>query len=209
MAAMTNDFFAPIDAVTKSDRDAAEQRLREAHALGRIDADEFEARMARVITAERLDDLATATDGPLPAAAAQQYRSYREPEAATYAGTVMTAPRTSADQGTTMAVIAHLSPFLTWLIGPAVIWAISAKDSYAKREAAKAFNWQLIAFVVGLVVGAVGGLLPGDGNPLAGVWTAIWVVVTVVGAVKAAKGADWRNPIRALVPLEVLPERKR
>ncbi len=206
---MTNDFFAPVHNVTKADRDGAELRLREAHRLGRIDGAEFEERLARVITAHRLDELAAATDGPLPAQPIGQYQGYRAPSAPGYAGTVLPAPRPSAAQSNTMAVIAHLSPFLTWLIGPAVIWAVSAKDSFARREAAKAFNWQVIAFIVGLVAGAVGGLLPGDGNPVAGIWTVIWIVVTVIGAVMAAKGADWRNPIRALVPLEVLPERKR
>ena len=66
LVGMTNDFFAPVDSVSKTDRDRAEQRLREAHQLGRIDAAELEARMSRVIAAERLDELAAATDGPLP-----------------------------------------------------------------------------------------------------------------------------------------------
>jgi uncharacterized Tic20 family protein len=108
-----------------------------------------------------------------------------------------------------MALLAHLSPFLTWLIGPAVIWALSAKGSYTRREAAKAFNWQLLAFVIGMVVSALGWIIPGDGNPVAGVWTAIWVVMTVIGAVMASRGAEWSNPIRRLVPLEVLSERGR
>ncbi len=204
---MTNDFFAPVNSVSKSDRDRAEQRLREAHQFGLIDAAEFEARMSRVITADRLEDLAAATDGPLPTeSAGQQRRSYSEPM---FSGAVQAAhPRGSVEQGTGMAVLAHLSPFLTWLIGPAVIWAISAKGSFARREAAKAFNWQLLAVIVGAIVGIVGGALPGDGNPIAAIWTVIWVVLTVIGAAKAAKGDDWRNPIRALVPIEVLPERK-
>ena len=204
---MTNDFFAPVDSVSKSDRDRAEQRLREAHQIGRIDAGEFEARMSRVITAERLDELAAATDGPLPSSSAHQhYRPYAEP---VFSGTVQpAAPRGLADSGTGLAVLAHLSPFLTWLIGPAVIWAVSAKGSFTRREAAKAFNWQLLAVVVGAIAALVGGALPGNGNPISGVWTVIWVVLTVIGAVKAGRGDDWRNPIRALVPLEVLPERK-
>ena len=51
LVGMTNDFFAPVDSVSKTDRDRAEQRLREAHQLGRIDAAELEARMSRVIAA--------------------------------------------------------------------------------------------------------------------------------------------------------------
>lgn len=204
---MTHDFFAPVDSVSKSDRDTAEQRLREAHQLGRIDSTEFEARMSAVITAERLDQLAAAVDGPLPfAPSGYGYRAPGQPPA--ISGEIVPT-RPVMDRSTTMATIAHLSPFLVWLFGPLVIWAVSPTGSYAKREAAKAFNWQLLAFVVGILASILGGLLPGDGNPIAAVWTVIWVVVTVLGAVGAARGNDWRNPVRALVPWEVLPERKR
>ena len=53
------------------------------------------------------------------------------------------------------------------------------------------------------------GLQSQLGNPIAGIWTAIWVVLTVIGAVMAGKGAEWTNPIRRVVPLEVLNERGR
>jgi uncharacterized Tic20 family protein len=205
---MTHDFFAPVDSVSKQDRDGAEQRLREAHRLGRIDSAEFEARLSQVITAERLDELAAAVDGPLPAAASHYY-PYRGDEPARPVSGAVLPTRTGADRSTTMAAVAHLSPFLFWLFGPLVVWAVSPADSYAKREAAKAFNWQLLAFLVGIAAGAVGSLLPGDGNPIAQIWTVIWVLLTVLGAVGAARGNDWRNPVRALVPWEVLPERKR
>lgn len=234
---MTNsDFFAPIDSVSAADRRGAEQRLREAHSIGRIDDAEFDARIARVIAAERLDELAAAVDGPMPhtqPGAGSSYAGYSEPSYGqaysepsygqayaepaaprahrghTFAGTVQQARHGISDRGTGMALLAHLSPFLTWLIGPAVIWALSAKGSYTRREAAKAFNWQLLAFVIGMVVSALGWIIPGDGNPVAGVWTAIWVVMTVIGAVMASRGAEWSNPIRRLVPLEVLSERGR
>ncbi len=204
---MTYDFFAPVDSVSKQDRDGAEQRLREAHRLGRMDSAEFEARMSRVITAERLDELAAAVDGPLPAAASGYgHRSY-EPSGAV-SGEIVPA-RPGADRSTTMATLAHLSPFLFWLFGPLVFWAVSPAGSYAKREAAKAFNWQLVASAIGLAAAAVGWILPGDGNPVARIWTVIWVVLTVLGAVGAARGKQWRNPVRALVPWEVLSEGKR
>lgn len=203
---MTHDFFAPVDSVSKSDRDNAEQRLREAHRIGRIDAAEFEARMSAVITAERLEQVAAAVDGPLPfAPSGYGYRAAETPTVVS--GQVV--PAAARNRETTMATIAQLSPFLVWLFGPLVIWAVSPAGSYARREAAKAFNWQLLAFVAGVLANILGGLLPGDGNPIAAIWTVIWVVITVLGAVGAARGNDWRNPVRALVPWEVLPERKR
>jgi uncharacterized Tic20 family protein len=223
-----NDFFAPVDSVSVTDRQNAEQRLREAHRLGRIDNSEFDARMARVITAERLDELAAAVDGPLPQLSTSPYTSYTgysEPSGAgqsytgrsapssnghpTFSGVVQSTGQSISERGTGMALLAHLSPFLTWLIGPAVIWAFSAKGSYTRSEAAKAFNWQLVAFIIGLLVSVIGWILPGEGNPIAGIWTAAWVIMTVIGAVMASRGADWKNPIRRLVPLELLNERGR
>lgn len=203
---MTQDFFAPVDSVSKQDRDNAEWRLREAHRLGRMNAAEFEARMSRVITAERLDELAAAVDGPLPVTSGYAYRAY-EPSGPVSGEVLPVAP--SSDRSTTMATLAHLSPFLFWIFGPLVFWAISPAGSVTKHEAAKAFNWQLFASAIGLAAAAVGWILPGDGNPVARIWTVIWVVLTVLGAVGAARGKDWRNPVRALVPWEVLPERKR
>lgn len=204
---MTYDFFAPVDNVSKQDRDGAEQRLREAHRLGRMNPAEFEARMSRVIAAERLDELAAAVDGPLPSAPSDYGYRAQEPSGP-FTGAVLPA-RSGGDRSTVMATLAHLSPFLFWLFGPLVFWAISRTGSYAKREAAKAFNWQLVAAAFGLAAAAIGWLLPGDGNPVARIWTVIWVVLTVVGAVGAARGKDWRNPVRALLPWEVLSERKR
>ncbi|MFT4296716.1 MAG: DUF1707 and DUF4870 domain-containing protein [Micropruina sp.] len=204
---MTHDFFAPVDSVSKQDRDGAERRLREAFGQGRMTSAEFEARMSRVIMADRLDQLAAAVDGPLPIEPLSYgHRGYEPGGAVT--GEVVPV-RTGPDRSTTTAVLAHLSPFLLWLFGPLIIWAISPVGSYAKREAAKAFNWQLVASALGLAASMVGWLLPGDGNPVARIWTVIWVVFTVLGAIGAGRGKDWRNPVRALVPWEVLSERKR
>ncbi|MFT3970174.1 MAG: DUF1707 and DUF4870 domain-containing protein [Micropruina sp.] len=203
---MTQDFFAPVDSVSKQDRDNAEWRLREAHRLGRMEAAEFEARMSRVITAERLDELAAAVDGPLPVTSGHAYRA-SEPSGPV-SGEVLPVALTN-DRTTTMATLAHLSPFLFWIFGPLVFWAISPVGSVTKREAAKAFNWQLVASAIGLAAAAIGWILPGDGNPVARIWTVVWVLLTVLGAVGAARGKDWRNPVRALVPWEVLLERKR
>ena len=72
-----------------------------------------------------------------------------------------------------------------------------ASAASAKREAAKAFNWQLVASAVGLAASAVGWILPGDGNPVARIWTVIWVVLTVLGAVGAARGKQWRLELKA------------
>lgn len=204
---MTSDFFAPVDSVSASDRLQAEQRLRDAFQQGRLSADEFEARLSAVIMADRLSELAAAVDGPAPATTGTPWQGYRASEPVS--GPVVPASGSAARGSTTMAVIAHLSPFLTWIFGPLVIWAVSPEGSTTRREAAKAFNWQLVASAIGLAASMIGWILPGDGNPVARIWTVVWVVLTVIGAVAAAKGRDFSNPVRRLVKWEVLPERRR
>lgn len=203
---MTNDFFAPADSVSATDRQQAEQRLRAAHQQRRLGADEFEARLSAVIMAERLPELTAAVEGPAPQTAGNSWQGYRTSEPAS--GTVVS-PRAPGVHGTTtLAVVAHLSPLLTWLFGPLVIWAVSPEGSTARREAAKAFNWQLVASAIGLAASMIGWILPGDDNPVSRIWMVIWLVLTVLGAVAAAKGRDFSNPVRRLVKWEVLPERQ-
>lgn len=203
---MTNDFFAPVDSVSAADRQRAEQRLRHAHQQGRLGSAEFEARLSAVIMADRLADLAAAVDGPAPVTAGNPWQGHRASEPVS--GPVVPASGSAVRGSTTMAVIAHLSPLLTWIFGPLVIWAVSPEGSTTRREAAKAFNWQLVASAIGLAASMIGWILPGDGNPIARIWTVIWLVLTVIGAVAAAKGRDVTNPVRRLVPWEVLPDRK-
>ncbi|MCW3157420.1 DUF1707 and DUF4870 domain-containing protein [Micropruina sonneratiae] len=205
---MTNDFFAPVDHVSAADRLQAEQKLRDAHQRGLLGADEFEARMSAVIMAERLPELTAAVEGQAPMPPAGSWQGYRTPSEPVNAALVAPASR-SARGSTTMAVAAHLSPLLTWLLGPLVIWAVSPVGSPARREAAKAFNWQLVASAIGLAASMIGWILPGDANPVARIWMVIWLVLTVIGAVAAAKGRDWSNPVRRLVGWEVLSERGR
>ena len=68
-------------------------------------------------------------------------------------------PETRQQAGRGVAGFAHFSVFFIWLFGPGLVFALSSPGTYARREAAKAFNFQLIstiAFVVSLLI--VGGI---------------------------------------------------
>ena len=87
--------------------------------------------------------------------------------------------------------------FFLWLLGPGLVFALSTPGTHARREAAKAFNFQLISFVAFVVVGIVAGItefdLFGFLLPLMGLG---WFILTIVGGAKALQGENWRNPVK-------------
>ena len=89
------------------------------------------------------------------------------------------------------------------------LWSmLSTPGTYARREAAKAFNFQLIALVAFVVVGMLGGItgldIFGWLMPFMGLG---WLILTIVGGAKALQGENWKNPVRRVVPLQVLSEK--
>ncbi len=56
-------------------------------------------------------------------------------------------PETKQQAGRGAAGLAHFSVFFLWLLGPGLVFALSTPGTYARREAAKAFNFQLIAAI--------------------------------------------------------------
>ena len=104
----------------------------------------------------------------------------------------------------TWAVAAHLSPLLTFLvpipgmsiIAPLVIWQMKKTSMpYAAGHAKEALNFNITAFIwlvgaiiAGLALFVLGLLLT---VPLVGL---IWLILTIVGAVKAGNGERYRYP---------------
>ena len=89
--------------------------------------------------------------------------------------------QTKQQAGRGVAGVAHFSALLTSIFGPLLIFALSPQGSYPRKEAAKAFNFQLVALVswIGLlVVQGVTGL--GIFNFLIGLAFIGWVVLTVL-----------------------------
>jgi uncharacterized Tic20 family protein len=119
----------------------------------------------------------------------------------------MVRPELRQGAGRGAAGFAHLSVFFFWIFGPGLVFALSPAGSYARREAAKAFNFQVVSAIslaVVAIVSAVANVnLIGWMFPLMAL---SWLILTVVGGAKALQGEDWRNPVKSVLRLQVLPE---
>jgi uncharacterized Tic20 family protein len=186
--------------VTPDQRERAEQWLQEAYADGRISEDEFDRRIGQAISSTTRKDLNEAFYGlvqvPMPSKAMGLHPAYQP----------MVRPETRQQAGRGAAGFAHFSVFFFWILGPGLVYALSSSGSYARKEAAKAFNFQVISAISFAVAGIV------NSTPLNIDWLfplmgLAWLVLTIVGGAKALQGEDWRNPVKSVLKLEVLPEK--
>ncbi len=173
-------------AVTPEDRQAAVARLRAAYDEGAITASDYDRRAGMAAMAQSRRDLNTAFLG-LVGVTADDVRRTMAPEA-----------------GRGLAVAAHLSGWVLFLVGPLVCYAVAPAGSYARREAAKAVNLSALAFL-GLVVAALVSMVDDHvGVPLAILIAGCWWLTSLVAAIQAAKGNDWHHPLTRWVPLDVV-----
>jgi uncharacterized Tic20 family protein len=188
--------------VTPEQRDRAEAWLKDAYAEGRVSEEEFDRRMGQVLGAVTRKDLNEAFYGlvsvPLPSQTLGVHPAYRP----------MIRPEVRQQAGRGAAAFAHFSALFSWILGPGLVFALSQPGSYARREAAKAFNFQLVALLSLIVVAILGGItgLSIFEWILPLMWLG-WLVLTIVGGAKALQGDDWRNPVKAVLKLEVLSEK--
>ena len=188
--------------VTPEQRDRAEDWLKEAYADGRVTETEFDTRMGQILSAETRLDLNVAFYGlvqvPTGSTALGLHPAYRP----------LVRPETRQQAGRGVAGFAHFSAFFFWLLGPGLVFAVSSPGTYARREAAKAFNFQLVSFIAIVVVGMVAGISNLDVFEWILPFMVLgWFVLTIVGGAKALQGEDWRNPVRSVLKLEALPEK--
>jgi uncharacterized membrane protein len=188
--------------VTPEQRDRAESWLKEAYADGRISEAEFDSRIGQVISAETRKDLNEAFYGlvqiPTSSRALGVHPAYQP----------LVHPQTREQAGRGVAGFAHFSVFFLWLLGPGLVFALSSPGTYARREAAKAFNFQLISFIVLIVTGIVGGITGLDlFEWLIPFMFLGWFILTIIGGAKALQGDNWRNPVKTVLKLEVLSEK--
>lgn len=185
--------------VTEDQRDRAEAWLKDAYADGRITEAEFDRRIGHVLSAVTRKDLNEAFYGlvqvPVPSRAVGLHPAYQP----------LVSPTTRQQAGRGAAGLAHFSVFLLWIAGPALVFGLSAPGSYARKEAAKAFNFQMISLLAG-VAGAIVASITEQGW-IVGLMFFAWFVLTVIGGAKALQGDDWTNPVRKVVKLEVLNEK--
>ncbi|WP_040160307.1 DUF1707 and DUF4870 domain-containing protein [Nigerium massiliense] len=188
---MSSLFPSPATTVTTQERQRAEGLLKDAYAQGRIDEVELDERMTLVLGSEQRTDLMRACSGVVPVQAM-----------------IPPIPRPAVTRGTGLASLAHFSALFTWIIGPWLAYQVAAPGSYARREAAKAFNFQVVASVLAVVTGVVASLLTESVGVVMVIGWLGWFLLTVFGGVRAAGGSDWRNPVTRVINWQVLdPQR--
>jgi uncharacterized Tic20 family protein len=188
--------------VTPEQRDRAESWLKDAYADGRISELEFDQRIGQVLSADNRKELNAAFYGlvhvPSSSTAIGLHPAYQP----------LVRPEVRQQADRTVAALAHFSVFFVWLLGPGLAYVLTRPGSYAHREAAKAFNFQLGSLVSLVGVGIVAGITDfGPIEALIPLMMLAWFVLTIIGGVKAAQGLDWRNPARRVVRIGVLPEK--
>jgi uncharacterized Tic20 family protein len=188
--------------VTPEQRDRAERWLQDAYADGRVSEDEFDRRIGQVISAHSRRDLNEAffglVDVTTPSRALGVHPAYQP----------MVRPETKEQAGRGVAGFAHFSVFFLWLLGPGLVFALSQPGSYARKEAAKAFNFQLITAISFIGVGIVSGITSLDIFDWLFPFMALgWFVLTILGGAKALQGQNWKNPVKHIIKLEALPEK--
>lgn len=170
------------------ERSSAESALQDAYSAGRLDEVELDERLGMVMTAQTRRDLNASLAGLPPRIMAPQPRVAHHPRA------------------TGLGAVAHLSSLFTWIFGPLFFYAVATPGTPARREAAKAFNFQLIAGLLLLATAIVGGVLLPEGvmGPLMGLGWLGWLVLTITGGARALSGQPFSNPVTRLIRLEAL-----
>jgi len=172
--------------VTPAQRDRAVEILQEMYADGRLDHAEFDTRLELALKARTRAELNSTFDGlvsrPVP----------------TYAPAAFTRPapiqRYDAN-GRGMGTVAHWLGYPMFFVGPAIVVATTGqKNPAVRRHAVEALNFQLSAFgafaLLGIATGVTHGFL-GFLFPLLGI---LWFVLTGIGGLATAVGANFRYP---------------
>lgn len=188
--------------VTPDQRERAVTWLQQAYAEDRIGESELDGRLGQVLEATNRRELNQAFCGivevPVASRAMGLHPAYQP----------LVRPEVRQQAGRGAAGFAHFSVFALWLLGPLLVFGLSAPGSYARREAAKAFNFQLVSFLLLVATGVVSAIVPGDGfSSVVALMGVAWFVLTIVGGAKALQGESWRNPVTRVVKLQVLSER--
>ena len=188
--------------VTSEQRERAAAYLQQAYAENRIEEAEFDYRIGRALSADTRRELNDAFYGlvqvPLASQALGVHPGYQP----------LLAPQVRQQAGRGAAAFAHFSVFLFWILGPVLVFALSRPGSYPRREAAKAFNFQVGSAIAAAGVGIAGAITNLD---VFGVILAVmglaWFVLTILGGAKALQGEDWTNPVKHVIKVEPLKEK--
>lgn len=186
-------------AITEDQRERTVNYLSDQYAEGRLDSLEFDSRIEQALKASNRRELNASLEGlarvPLHTQAVSGVPAYR---------TIVSRPDSAATLG---GALTHWSALATGPLGSGAVYAVARPGSQLRREAAKAFNFQMLSLALLVVLGGFGAIT-GINWPLA-LWSLGWFGLTLVGGIKAAQGADWTNPLQRVLPLRVLDEGQR
>lgn len=94
-------------------------------------------------------------------------------------------------------MIAHLSgfvPVVGFILGPLVIWLTwRDRSPFVASQAKEALNFNLTVGIAALLCGVL--VLAGIGVPLLVVLFLAWVGCTLLAAMRASEGVDYRYPV--------------
>jgi uncharacterized Tic20 family protein len=120
-----------------------------------------------------------------------------------------TGPGMPPNDERTWAAAAHWSALVAAFValaflGPLVVMLAKGNDSpVVRRQAVESLNWQLSTLIYGFVGGILAVVVAvvtlGIGLlviiPLFLAFSVFWLVMTIIGAVKASNGEDYRYPV--------------
>jgi uncharacterized Tic20 family protein len=93
---------------------------------------------------------------------------------------------------TGIAALTHVLGFLTWVLGPLVIY-LASDNEFAKENAANALNWQIMVAIYATISGVLVIVLIGFLMlPLVGL---LDLIFCILAAVKATDGEAWEYPL--------------
>lgn len=186
--------------VSDQERNTAVTAIQAAYAEGRLDEPNLERRLDLALNARTRLELNQSLEGLVRPRPHAPFSAPSMP--LVHAGIASNALQRHSDGPA--SGLTHLSALPFGPFGPGAVWLFSGQGTAVKREAAKALNFQVIAWVVGAVLGIAAGIL--NMGLLAGIWGIAWFVLTVVSGVKAWKGEDWDNPVTAIVDKRLVDE---
>jgi uncharacterized protein len=172
--------------VTPAQRDRAVEILKEMYADGRLDHGEFDTRLELALKARTRAELNSTFDGlvsrPVP----------------TYAPAAFTRPAPMQkynSDGRGMGTVAHWLGYPTFFVGPAIVVATAGKQNPAVRKhAVEALNFQLSAFGAFALLGIMTGVTEGFTGFLFPILGILWFILTGIGGLATAVGANFRYP---------------
>lgn len=175
--------------VTNEQRDRVIDYLGVALADGRLDHGEWEQRVEQAMRAKTRRELNATLRGlatvPLVSSA------------------VSTRPLPTHGSSVGAGIVG-LSALFTGPFGPLVGVVISERGSWSRRQIAKQANFQIDMFglvVITMIVIGVGNM---DLNGVVGdamwAWGIVWVLGTLIRAIKAFEGTDWDDPVIRCCP---------